>query len=627
MRILALLFLLLGTVNAKASIPFEKSYYLDPTASLTIEDIVARGDSLAWVSVGTGPSPRFGPTKAKVWFRFRVPEEGRRYRGAQSILFTVQNGYLNRVEFYGVEDGKVMRRSVSGHAVPLSERDQHVLSTGMTTFRMPPLRQQDTEYFLAAQSIFPLSVPMLMQKSQDYAYTHWRQMLWVGVFFGCLIMAIVFNTILSAFLRSALYWNYTCYVASIAMTFLAFEGLSIQLLWPEWPWMAMRDTYIFGALTTFFYFRFIRGFLESKRAAPWLDRTLHGVVVLSVAGSVVLLFWLDQWLSFFVQMTVALFNGITLLIAVQAFRRRVRSAKYFLCSSFVFNASVLIYQLHEANVLSIINFEQRFVHGGVALEVVILSFALGDRMRQDYRELAQRRSAMLHAQKVGTLGRMAGEIAHEINNPLAVIHGNASLIQGLNADPQVKEIAKTIGDMADRISRVVRGIRSQARDSRGDPFRPVPLARELQDALDLCGERIRGLGARLEVPEVPGSLRILCRSSEISQVLVNLLNNSIDALVGVPHPLIRIDITPRKDTVEIAVGDNGVGIPKEHRARLLEPFFTTKEAGKGLGLGLSISQSIVEAHQGSLWFDENSTLTRFVFTIPRAPKEAGTDLG
>jgi two-component system C4-dicarboxylate transport sensor histidine kinase DctB len=107
-----------------------------------------------------------------------------------------------------------------------------------------------------------------------------------------------------------------------------------------------------------------------------------------------------------------------------------------------------------------------------------------------------------------------------------------------------------------------------------------------------------------------------CRSSEICQVLVNLLNNSIDAVEGSASPWIKVDVQTKGDRVEIVVEDNGHSVPKEIRSRIYEPFFTTKEAGKGLGLGLSVSRTIVEGHGGTLLLDEESATTRFVLSIP-----------
>jgi len=115
---------------------------------------------------------------------------------------------------------------------------------------------------------------------------------------------------------------------------------------------------------------------------------------------------------------------------------------------------------------------------------------------------------------------------------------------------------------------------------------------------------------KLFAPEPEPALAIRCRGSEISQVLVNLLNNAIDASKG------RHEIQAKAGMLEVSVSDNGCGVPRANLARLHEPFFTTKEAGKGIGLGLSIARTIVEGNGGKPSLDETSLHTRFVFSVP-----------
>jgi C4-dicarboxylate-specific signal transduction histidine kinase len=304
--------------------------------------------------------------------------------------------------------------------------------------------------------------------------------------------------------------------------------------------------------------------------------------------------------------------------AVSALRKGTRTARYFLFASLAYNLGYFFFMIQSANLIWIGPWLDWSPIAGSAAEVILLSFALADRIRLTDRELAQQRSAVVQAEKLGALGRMAGEIAHEINNPLAIIHGNAMLLRTLEASPQVKEFAGIIEVTAQRISNVVRGMRALARDSRQDPFQPTPLSTVLQDTMLFCKERSRSV--ELTVSQPPEDLILRCRSSEISQVLVNLLNNSFDAVEGSPSPWVKLEIAPRSGHVELSVLDSGRGIPRELRARIQEPFFTTKEAGKGLGLGLSIARTIVESHGGVLWLDEKSPQTRFVFTVPLSSK-------
>ncbi len=234
--------------------------------------------------------------------------------------------------------------------------------------------------------------------------------------------------------------------------------------------------------------------------------------------------------------------------------------------------------------------------------------------------------ALLQASKLASLGEMAGGIAHEINNPLAIIQGRAvNLIQCLKTDPsnvsRLESFAQGILTTAERIAKIVRGLRSFARDGDRDPVREENLARVVADTLELCRERIRNHGIELRVDAIPETLKVHCRATQIAQVLVNLLNNAHDAVQGKPGAWISLGVGVVSDGIEIRVSDSGPGIAPEIRKKLMEPFFTTKPAGAGSGLGLSISRRIADEHGGRLYLAENAPTTTFVLFLPAGLKD------
>src|SRR5262249_54178985 len=133
----------------------------------------------------------------------------------------------------------------------------------------------------------------------------------------------------------------------------------------------------------------------------------------------------------------------------------------------------------------------------------------------------------------------------------------------------------------------------------------------------LCSERLRRNSIQLKIQHGSPNLKIECRSTEISQVLLNLLNNALDAVQPLDQKWISIDVADAGNDVEIAVTDSGPGIPAHLRDKIAQPFFTTKEIGKGTGLGLSISRGIAEAHHGGLFLDPVCANTRFIVCLPK----------
>jgi PAS domain S-box-containing protein len=241
--------------------------------------------------------------------------------------------------------------------------------------------------------------------------------------------------------------------------------------------------------------------------------------------------------------------------------------------------------------------------------------------------LEQERAKTMYASKMAALGEMASGVAHEINNPLSIIIGRAGqlreLIQRDEATPEILlKSCERIESTAERISRITRGLRSFARDGQNDPFAPVAVKELLQECLELCRERFHHQAIEIRMTsDIPSDLTVECRSSQIAQVLLNLLNNSLDALALQTEKWVSIQILDRDSNIELQVTDSGPGIPTEIADKIMQPFFTTKELGRGTGLGLSISKGIVETHHGFLRLDTSCPNTRFVISLPKLQRQ------
>jgi PAS domain S-box-containing protein len=221
--------------------------------------------------------------------------------------------------------------------------------------------------------------------------------------------------------------------------------------------------------------------------------------------------------------------------------------------------------------------------------------------------------------RLASLGEIAGSISHEVNTPLAIILASAQLLElNLKKDPlPIEKIAKQTQRIiltGNRIASIIKGLRALARDGSSDAFEFVPVENIVHNTLELCADKFRFMGIDIQV-EVEKDLQIRCRSVQISQVLLNLLNNAFHA-ISLNQNLNKslVIITAKKiqdEKIEIAVVDSGPGIPAEIKNRIFEPFFTTKSAGEGTGLGLSISSTIMNDHKGQLILDPSSQKTRF----------------
>ncbi len=252
-------------------------------------------------------------------------------------------------------------------------------------------------------------------------------------------------------------------------------------------------------------------------------------------------------------------------------------------------------------------------------EVIIVAIDINDKKSAE-KQLEEARAASIQSSKLAALGEMAGGVAHEINNPLAIIQGKANqLLKAVKNGDINPELFATqlekISATSERIAKIVRGLRAFSRNAERDPFVPAQLGRVFDDTLSLCVERFRNQGVRVEVGEIP-ELTLSCRPAQISQVLLNLLNNAYDAMDRLPEKWVRLEAKVNGESITISVTDAGLGIPAPVAEKLMQPFFTTKELGRGTGLGLSISKGIVEEHGGRLFLDLSCQNTRFVAELP-----------
>jgi two-component system, NtrC family, sensor kinase len=234
------------------------------------------------------------------------------------------------------------------------------------------------------------------------------------------------------------------------------------------------------------------------------------------------------------------------------------------------------------------------------------------------RELDAQRMQMVNSSRLASLGEVSAGIAHEINNPLAIIQGKAEiLLKQMPPDSLQRNHVEKIILMVKRMSTIVKGLRTFARDGSKDVMRTFHLTPFLNDLKDLCHARMVNSEIDFSI-NCPEKLDGFGREVQISQVLINLLNNSMDAIQDQPKKWIRLEVFKRGAHLVFAVTDNGPGVPADLREKIMEPFFTTKPVGKGTGMGLSISIGICRDHGGDLQYVAGYPHTRFEVVLPQA---------
>jgi len=269
------------------------------------------------------------------------------------------------------------------------------------------------------------------------------------------------------------------------------------------------------------------------------------------------------------------------------------------------------------------------IHEGLAESEMCLPYTIEElrhavsELAVSHQKLENAQEALVHKEKLASMGQLAAGIAHEVNNPLGVVLMYSHLLlEEAPPDSPLRPDLSTIVEQTDRAKRIVAGLLNFARQNK-----VVPSATDVRELVQRT-LKTAAVPPFIEV-EVSHSGEVMAEldADQIAQVLVNLLTNSCAAMPEGGRLTVRT--VGRADRIEFTVADTGVGIPPENRARIFTPFFTTKKAGEGTGLGLAVSYGIVKMHRGDIRVESNvdpaagPTGATFTVSLPRRRAENG----
>jgi C4-dicarboxylate-specific signal transduction histidine kinase len=244
---------------------------------------------------------------------------------------------------------------------------------------------------------------------------------------------------------------------------------------------------------------------------------------------------------------------------------------------------------------------------------------LKEKIERELQKRLEIERRLVVAGKFSALGEMSAGIAHEVNNPLAIISAKASLLirriqKGVAPQEMIKDLDKIV-ETTERISKIISSVRAFAQMD--------PLAEMKAVSVGEMIEQVTlSLKAEMDTKrvsfstEVDGEFFVHCDRDAIVQVILHLVGNALDAIQEIDVRWVKLKVRPDGDRLLFSVSDSGPKISDEIAEKISQPFFTTKEVGKGTGLGLSVSRGMIEQHGGELILNRSSPHTQFEFTLP-----------
>jgi len=480
-----------------------------------------------------------------------------------------------------------------------------------------------------------MAVPVYLWRPDQFAAHSRTSQVGFGLFYGLLLALILYNLMLLVSVRDRLYLYYALYGIMFGVWLLAYDGFIFEYVGPEGGWWSNNGLATSLSLSLLFGAQFARSFLDTARFAPWSDRLL---MIFAVSGGVFTIFsatgWLVPYQAVLSSISVmAIFLASTVLfVAVRALLAGYRSARFFLFAWAALLVSLVVFPLRNFGLLPHAFLIAYSVHIGLALDLVLLSLALGDRINLMKREA---RLARTEARAMEIASKHKSEflanMSHELRTPLNAILGFSEMLRERYFGELTAKQAEYVNDIreaGDHLLALINDILDLSKVEAGRMDLDVSdfnVASAVDAAIILVKERAARQGIAVE-KNVDASLGLI-RGDErkVRQILLNLLSNAVKFTPAGGRVI--VEAVPKGQMVEMAVTDTGVGIAPEDQRAVFEEF---KQVGKdlarkaeGTGLGLALTKRFVELHGGSIRLQsapgKGST---FFFTLPFAARSS-----
>jgi signal transduction histidine kinase len=668
-----------------ANLAYKTQYIEDPEGKLTIQDFLQPKMPLPLKPVNN-EAINFGITSSFFWLKVNL-----RNQTDAPLLVKLDLHSLKDILLYETRNGRIVSQFHSGGWMPFEHR-----AVQATAFIFPLSVPKDSTSTLYLRVQHNRGTEFFFSAGTMMAFYHdlGESNLLHGVYYGFMLLMILYNLFIYFSLRDSSYLYYVLYISLMGLLNATLNGHAFHYLWPLWPGLNNYED-ITAALVGMAGILFAGKFLNIRKNAP-LFYQLFGVLLVAYIISIGIIVSRNFMLGTIVVEVISLVLVVSFFFAAYfVLKRGYKPAKFFLIAWTLLLLSVIVFILKDFDLLPYTNFTMNALQIGSGLEALLLSMALADRINVYKQEKEQAQLDTLHSleenrkliteqnlllekrveerttelkrtngelvtalrnlkemqaqlvqrEKMASLGELTAGIAHEIQNPLNFVN-NFSEVSTEITDELKAELEKGGSDLAKELTNNLKGnlekilfhgkradsiVKSMLEHSRinSGKWEAVDLNALVDEYLRLSYHGLRAkdknFTAVLETHFDESIGKVAVAPHDLGRVLINLFNNAFYSVMekmrlqnGQFQPVISVYTKRTDDTVSISIRDNGVGIPEHVQGKIYQPFFTTKPAGEGTGLGLSLSYDIVtKQHGGNLTMDtEEGNYAEFTVQLP-----------
>lgn len=443
-------------------------YLEDPSGLLSINQIIKRDDFKTIES----DIPNFGVSASAFWLKLDIQN----LTAISNFLIQVSQPGLDEIEFYKIAENDSITVSKMGEYIPFFNRE---IKDPDYIFNLNIKPLTTATFYFRVKARDNIQVPISIGTSENISYSNKNKDTIVGFYLGIMMVMLIYNIFLYITVRDKAYLLYVIYIGFVILTQASIHGYTFQILWPNLPLLAQYSSFIFPSLVAISSIYFMREFLNTKYYQPKFDKGFVFFIAAYILSSSFSVFGYFKTSFILIEICASAVSAYMLYVAFLISKMGYRPARFFLLAWSIFLIGVAIYVMKDIGVLPFNNFTLYTMPIGSAIEVVLLSFALADRINilkkekeqsqaealealKQNKKLIQEQNVMLerkveertlelqeanselsvtlsdlkeaqaqlvNAEKMASLGQLTAGIAHEINNPINFVSANIKPLQ------------------------------------------------------------------------------------------------------------------------------------------------------------------------------------------------------